>query len=78
MGDSLGENQVSKTIEDFIAIPLIILIGLYMVASAIVPFLHLDDQTFRIIFTLAGGIPSLTFFFKNKILSCKQARLKEG
>ena len=67
MGDSLGENQVSKTIEDFIAIPLIILIGLYMVASAIVPFLHLDDQTFRIIFTLSGGIPSLTFFFKNKM-----------
>jgi hypothetical protein len=38
-----------------------------MVASAIVPFLHLDDQTFRIIFTLSGGIPSLTFFFKNKM-----------
>jgi hypothetical protein len=63
----LGENEVSKALEDFIAIPLIILIGLYMVASAIVPFLHLDDQTFRIIFTLSGGIPSLTFFFKNKM-----------
>ena len=63
----MGENEVGKTIEDFIAIPLIIIIGLYMVASAIVPFLHLDDQAFRIIFTLAGGIPTLTFFFKNKM-----------
>lgn len=63
----MGENQVSKTIEDFVAIPLIIIIGLYMVASAIVPFLHLDNQTFRIIFTLVGGIPTLTFFFKNKM-----------
>jgi len=63
----LGENQVSKTIEDFIAIPLIIIIVLYMVASAIVPFLNLDNQSFRIIFTLAGGIPTLTFFFKNKM-----------
>jgi len=63
----LGENQVSKAIEDFIVIPLIIIIGLYMVASAIVPFLHLDNQTFRIIFTLAGGIPTLTFFLKKKM-----------
>ncbi len=63
----MGENQVSKTIEDFIAIPIIIIIGLYMVASAIVPFINLDNQNFRIIFTLAGGIPTLTFFFKNKM-----------
>ena len=63
----MGENEVGKTIEDFIAIPLIIIIGLYMVASAIVPFLHLDNHSFRIIFTLAGGIPTLTFFFKNKM-----------
>ena len=67
MGDSVGENQVSKTIEDFIAIPLIIIIGLYMMASAIVPFINLDNQNFSIIFTLSGGIPSLTFFFKNKM-----------
>ncbi|MDH5690173.1 MAG: hypothetical protein OEY81_01930 [Candidatus Bathyarchaeota archaeon] len=63
----MGENQVSKAIEDFIVIPLIIIIGLYMMASAIVPFLHLDNQTFRIIFTLAGGIPTLAFFFKKKM-----------
>ena len=73
----MGENQFSKAFEDFIAIPLIILIGLYMVASAIVPFLNLDDQTFRIIFTLIGGIPTLTFFFKKKCVNRKPARLKE-
>ena len=63
----MGENQVGKTIEDFVAIPLIIIIGLYMVASAIVPFINLDNQNFSIIFTLSGGIPTLTFFFKNKM-----------
>ena len=63
----MGENQVSKAVEDFIVYPLIILIVLYIVASAIVPFLHLNNQTFRIIFTLSGGIPTLIFFFKNKI-----------
>lgn len=67
MGDPLGENQVGKTIEDFIAMPLIIIIGLYMMASAIVPFINLDNQNFSIIFTLSGGIPTLTFFFKSKM-----------
>lgn len=63
----MGENQVGKTIEDFIAMPLIIIIGLYMMASAIVPFINLDNQNFSIIFTLSGGIPTLTFFFKSKM-----------
>jgi hypothetical protein len=67
MGDPLGENQVGKTIEDFIVMPLIIIIGLYMMASAIVPFINLDNQNFSIIFTLSGGIPTLTFFFKSKM-----------
>ena len=65
--DPLEANQFSKVIENFVAYPLIILIGLYVMASAIVPFIHVNNQTFTIIFTLAGGIPALTFFFKEKI-----------
>ena len=65
-GDSVSGGQVSKAIEGFIAKPMIILIALYMLASAIDPLLHLNNQTFRIIFTLAGGFPTLIFFFKTK------------
>ncbi|MCK4885189.1 hypothetical protein KAS24_03865 [Candidatus Bathyarchaeota archaeon] len=72
IGDSLESDKVSKAVENFVAYPLIILIGLYILASAIVPFIHLNNQTFTIIFTLAGGIPALTFFFKEK--RCKQAK----
>ena len=64
-------DKVSKAVENFIAIPLIILIGLYIVASAIIPFIHLNNQTFTIIFTLAGGIPALTFYFKEKYVNYK-------
>jgi FtsH-binding integral membrane protein len=66
-GDSLDEAQLIKAIYNFVAIPLIIIIGLYLVASAITPFLNLNNQAFRIIFTLAGGVPTLIFFFKKKM-----------
>lgn len=72
----MGSVQFSKAIEDLIAIPLIILIGLYMVASAIAPFLNLNNQTFSLIFTLATGVPALIFFFKKKIRK-PQTKLKE-
>ena len=65
-GDSLDEAQVIKAIYNFIAIPVIIIIGLYLVASAIIPLLHLNNHTFRIIFTLAGGVPTLIFFLQKE------------
>jgi len=74
----LESKQVSKVVENFIVIPLIILILLYMAASAIVPFIHLNNQTFCILFTLAGGVPALTFLFKEKRRKLQTDRLKEG
>ena len=61
------EAQVRKEIENLILIPLIILIGLYLTASAIFPFLNLNNQTHNLIFTSVMGVPSLIFFFKKNI-----------
>jgi hypothetical protein len=67
MGDSLEEAQVSEAIVTFIAIPLIMIIALYLLSCIIAPLAHLNNQTFRIIFTLAGGVPTLFFYQKSKI-----------
>jgi uncharacterized membrane protein YbhN (UPF0104 family) len=72
----LEKEQLNKAIENCVAIPLIALIGLYLTASAIDPLLQLNNQTFRITFTIAAGIPAITLFFK-KNLSNKLAELKE-
>ena len=61
------EAQFKKEIENLILMPLIILIGLYLTASAIFPFLNLKNQTYNLIFTLLMGVPSLIFFFKKNI-----------
>jgi len=63
----LGEAQCTGVIETFIAIPLIIIIGLYLLACTIAPLVDLNTLTFRIIFTLAGGVPTLIFYSKSKI-----------
>jgi hypothetical protein len=72
----LEKEQLNKAIENCVAIPLIALIGLYLTASAIDPLLQLNNQTFRITFTITAGIPAITLFFK-KNLSNKLAELKE-
>ena len=63
--DFLGEVQSSGSIVNFIAIPLIIIIGFYLVACTIAPVVDLNTQTFRVIFTLVGGIPSILFYSKS-------------
>jgi len=63
----LGENRINKAIIDFIVIPAIILIGLYVTASIIDSMLQLNNQTFKTIFTGVGGIPSLIYYFKRKM-----------
>ncbi|MCW4015558.1 MAG: hypothetical protein NWF06_04240 [Candidatus Bathyarchaeota archaeon] len=73
----MGERQINEAIQDFVAIPLIILIGLYITASAIDPILHINNQTFKIIFTVTSGIPTLTLFFKKKYLQNKPTKIKE-
>ena len=72
----MEKEQINKAIENCVAIPLIALIGLYLTASAIDPLLQLNNQTFRIIFTIAGGVPSIILFFR-KNLSHKPVRLEE-
>jgi membrane associated rhomboid family serine protease len=63
----LGKAQVSEVIVTFFGIPLIILIALYLVACSIAPIAQLNNQTFRVIFTLAGGVPTLFFYSKDQI-----------
>jgi hypothetical protein len=67
MGDSLEEAQVSEAIVTFIVTPLIMIIALYLLSCIIAPLIHLNNQTFRIIFTLAGGTPTLFVYQKTKI-----------
>ena len=61
IGDSLGEVQVSYANVKFIANSLIIITVFYLVACSIAPLVNLNNQTFRVIFTLVGGIPSILF-----------------
>lgn len=70
-------NQTSNLIENFVAYPLIIIITLYMMASAVVPFLKVNPQIFTTIFTLSGGIPAITLFFKEKLKNTKPSSLND-
>jgi hypothetical protein len=63
----LEEAQVGEVIVTFIATPLIMIIALYLLSCIIAPLVHLNNQTFRIIFTLTGGAPTLFFYQKNQI-----------
>lgn len=63
----MGENRVDKAITDFIVIPVVVLIGLYVTASVIDSMLQLNNQTFRIIFTGVGGVPFFIYYFKRRM-----------
>ena len=66
MEASPGKIQANTSIVNFTAISLIIIIGLYLVACTIAPLVSLNNQTFRVIFTLVGGIPSILFYSKTQ------------
>jgi hypothetical protein len=68
----LGEALVGEVIITFIGIPLIILIALYLVACSIAPIVQLNNQPFRVIFTLAGGVPTLFFYSKSQLKEQQQ------
>ena len=74
----VGEQQTNKAIENLVARPIMILIGIYMTASAIDPLLQLHSQVFRTTFTIVGGILILGLFFKTKFLNDKPAKQKEN
>jgi hypothetical protein len=56
-----------EILETFIAIPTIIMILLYLLACSVAPLVDLNNLTFRIIFTLTAGIPTLFFYSKSKL-----------
>ena len=71
----MGESQLNEAVENFVAIPLIILIGIYMIANSVAPFLNLNSLTFKIVFTISAGIPSLALFYMQKVN--KQTKLEQ-
>lgn len=71
----MGESQLNDAVENFVAIPIIILIGIYMIANSVAPFLNLNSLTFKIVFTISSGIPSLALFYMQKLN--KQTKLKQ-
>jgi hypothetical protein len=71
----VGESQLNDAVENFVAIPLIILIGIYMIANSVAPFLNLNSLTFKVVFTISAGIPSLALFYMQKLN--KQTKLKQ-
>ncbi|MDH5448927.1 MAG: hypothetical protein OEX01_08025 [Candidatus Bathyarchaeota archaeon] len=63
----MGEDRVDKAIKDFIVIPVIVLIGFYVTAAIIDSFLHLNSETFKIIFTGVGGVGFFIVYLKRKM-----------
>ena len=62
----MQENKNNTSMANFVAYCIIIIIGFYLVASTIVPFVPVPPQTFTIIFTIAGGVPSLFILFNQR------------
>jgi hypothetical protein len=63
----MSDDRVKKAVEDFIVIPVIILLGLYVTAAFIDTMLLTPNQTFRIIFAGIGGIGYFVYYFRKKI-----------
>jgi hypothetical protein len=61
------DRKINKAVYDFIVIPVIVLLGLYITAALLDSMLQLNNQTFRTLFTLVGGIPALALYFKSKM-----------
>jgi hypothetical protein len=56
--------QVEEALVTFVAMPLIMIIALYLLACAIAPLIHMNSQIFSILFTVAGGVPTLFLYQK--------------
>lgn len=63
----MPKSRVDKAIEDFIVIPFVVLIGIYITSVVIDSMLQLNNQTFKVIFTGVGGIPFVIYYFRRKI-----------
>lgn len=60
-------NRTDRWVEDFIIKPVIMLVGIYVVAVVIATFAGIDSNLFPPIFTAAGGIPAIGLYFKKKL-----------
>jgi hypothetical protein len=60
------QTRTEKAIEDFIVIPFLIMLGLYITGAVVDSMLH-TTYTFEILFAGVGGIPMLIYYFKKKI-----------
>ena len=67
--DILDQAQFAEVILIVITIPIIMIIAVYLLACSIAPIVNLDNQIFKIIFTLAGVVPTLLFYLKSQINS---------
>ena len=67
----MEDNKGNTAIINFVAYCIIILIGLYLVASTIVSFIPVPHQTFTLIFTVSGGLPALTLLVNKKYVNLK-------
>ena len=63
----MSDKRIDKAITDFIVIPMIVLLGIYIAASLVDSMLQLNNQTFKILFTAVGGVPALGIYFKKKL-----------
>jgi len=63
----LAKSRIDRAVEDFIAIPMVALLGIYIVSALIDSMLGINNETFKIVFTAIGGIPFIAYYFKKKI-----------
>jgi ABC-type Fe3+-siderophore transport system permease subunit len=63
----MGQTKIDRAIQDFIVLPVIVLVGIYVTASLIDSMLLINNETFRIIFTCIGGVPFFIYYFKRKL-----------
>ena len=71
----MTNNQTTVKFEIFVTYPLLIIIGFYIIASAVVPFLNVNSKIFTTIFTLSGAIPAITLFLKEKLAKKQTKRI---
>lgn len=63
----MADRRASRAVTDFIVIPVIILLGIFITANVIDSMLNLNNETFRVLFTGIGGISCFILYFKRKI-----------
>ena len=66
LGNILHKTDFTEAILSFFAIPCIMIIAFYLFACSIAPIVNLNNQTFKVIVTLTGGMPTLFFYFRNQ------------